>query len=276
MIRLAIIAAFIAAGVLSHSGAEAAECDDMLAYTGAPEYKGEIGERSRHCRLGYVLDHDDARKLPIWVVELLVPDRFVGPGDRKEQGNPFAPDPDLEEGKRAELKDYKGSGFDRGHMAPAATMKFSREATEESFYLSNMAPQVGIGLNRHIWADLEKLTRTWTCERDEIVVITGPIFDSRRAKTIGPNKVAVPDAFFKIAYDPNPKRVIAFILPNRKIDREGRSSWETLRDDYIVTIADIEERTGLDFLTNLSRRNERRLESMKSAMWPDRDSCKRN
>src|SRR5581483_4070948 len=165
--------------------------------------------------------HNDEHKTPDWAIEKLTPNRFTGPGDRTELGNPFTPDPDLPKGKRAELSDYRGSGFDRGHMAPAASMKFSKEATEQSFYLSNMAPQVGQGLNRDIWADLEALTRTWTCGRGQLIVMTGPIYDDDRPKTIGDDKVAVPTAFYKIAYDSDRKRVIAFILPNKKVDKQG-------------------------------------------------------
>lgn len=245
----------------------------MARPTGVPEYKGDVPEHKYLCRLGYLLSHNADRKTPDWVLERLTPDRFSGPGDRKEQGNPFAPDPDLPKGKRAEKADYEASGFDRGHMAPAATMKFSEQATEESFYLSNMAPQVGIGLNRHIWADLEGLARDWTCERKEVIVITGPIYDEEtKLKTLGDSNVAVPHAFFKIAYVPAQRRAIAFILPNKKVDKKGKKSWDVLKQ-YIVTIETVEERTGLAFLQSLPKRERSRLTALKSVMWPVRQKC---
>jgi len=261
----------ILAGLCFVPPARAADCDAMLAITGAPESLGEAPDHTRLCRLGYVLDYDNERKDPIWVIEWLKPERFKGSADREKLGNPFAPDPDLQADKRAELSDYRGSGYDRGHMAPAASMKFSTEAMKESFYLSNMAPQVGIGLNRGIWAGLEKLTRTWTCDRSELVVITGPIFDEQ-PKSIGRDAVAVPSAFFKIVYEPGRKRAIAFILPNTKIDLGGHDAWEALKS-YIVPIAQVEAETGLNFLSKLSARDQKRLETRKSIMWPDRGEC---
>jgi endonuclease G len=253
----------------------AADCTKMTELTGAPAYRGDAPEHQILCRLGYVLAHNPEHRVPDWVLELLTPDRFSGPGDRDEEGNPFAADPDLDPSERSELPDYTGSGFDRGHMAPAASMKFSREAMRESFYLSNMAPQVGIGLNRGIWAELEEITRTWTCGRGRLVVITGPIYGERPKRAKAGSSVHVPEAFYKIAYDPDRRRAIAFVLPNKKIDKRGRSAEEALKD-HIVSIHDIEDRTGLDFLSALSRRDQNRLESRKAAMWPVRGSCRQS
>jgi endonuclease G len=91
------------------------------------------------------------------------------------RSNDFRADPDLPPGERAELQDYRGSGYDRGHMAPAASMKWDARAMSESFLLSNMAPQVGPGFNRGIWATLEDKVRQWTQERGELYVVAGPI-----------------------------------------------------------------------------------------------------
>jgi endonuclease G len=249
-----------------------AACTPMVKAIGAPRYKGDAAEHQHLCREGYVLSHNAERKTPDWVVERLTPKRFSGPGDRDAQGNPFAADPDLPDGKRAKPSDYKKSGFDQGHMAPAASMKFSKKATEESFYMSNMSPQVGIGLNRHIWADLEELTRHWTCERGELIVITGPLYDDENPKTIGANDVAVPTAFYKIAYDPKKRRVITFVLPNEKVDKKGKKAWDALKP-FISTLREVEERAGLDFLAAIPKREQSRLETMKSVMWPVLKKC---
>ncbi len=265
---LALLA--LAAG-LPPAGAQIAECAPMVRDIGAPEYKGNPPEHMILCRIGYVLSHNAERRTPDWVVELLTPDRFAGPGDRKQEGDPFAPDPDLAAGERAELKDYRRSGFDRGHMAPAASMKFSIEAMRQSFYLSNMAPQVGRGLNRHIWADLEALVRDWTCDRGRLVVVTGPIYEDDRPRTIG-DAVAVPSAFYKIAYDPKAKRAIAFILPNAAVNAKGKPAVEALKA-FVATVREVEERSGLDLFAGLSRRDERRIEAVKSTMWPVREGC---
>ena len=189
------------------------DCKAMLGVTGAPEYKGsEAPEHTILCRAGYVLSFNAQRLTPDWVLEVLTAERFKGTADRTALRNPFAPDPDLQAGQRSELKDYAASGYDRGHMAPAADMKFSREAMIQSFYLSNMAPQIGPGMNRGIWADLEKLTRQWVCGHNELVTISGPIY-AATPDTVGADKVAVPTSFYKILYDPQRKRIIAFVLP---------------------------------------------------------------
>ena len=116
-----------------------------------------------------------------------------------------------------------------------------------------MTPQQGIGLNRHIWADLEELTRSWTFERGEVYVITGPIYDKDPPDLLGPNDVAIPTAFFKTVYDPAARRVIAFILPNEKVDKQGQKSWEALQP-YLATLRTVEERAGLNLLKGVGTR----------------------
>ncbi|HSE80025.1 MAG TPA: DNA/RNA non-specific endonuclease [Alphaproteobacteria bacterium] len=270
----ALISALIAFVVLPLSAlGQIAECASMVRDIGAPEYKGNPPQHMILCRKGYVLSHNAERRTPDWVVELLTPDRFVGPGDRKREGDPFAPDPDLMAEDRAELRDYRKSGFDRGHMAPAASMKFDVEAMRQSFYLSNMAPQVGRGLNQHIWADLEALVREWTCDRGRLIVVTGPIYDGP-PRTIGEGAVAVPNAFYKIAYDPTAKRALAFILPNAAVKTRGQPPSKSLRA-FVATVGEIEERSGLDFLSGLASRDERRIEATRSAVWPVRAGCGR-
>ena len=254
-----------------------AACSSMVAKIGVPEVLGSSGEREILCRTGYVLVHDDERKTPKWVVEHLTPDRFVGPGNRKAQGDPFRPDPDLEKGKRAELADYKsklrnGRKFDRGHMAPAASMKFSEEAMTESFYLSNMAPQQGPGLNQHIWAELEGVVREWTCDRGDLYVITGPLYDNDAPDLLGPNEVAVPTGFYKIIYDPASKRLVTFILPNERVDKRGQPILEALKP-YIKTLREVEERADLKLFTGLSLRERRRLSTLRSVVWPIKKGC---
>ncbi len=108
---------------------------------------------------------------------------------RVKRTNNFRPDPEIKIGS-VSLADYRGSGYDRGHLAPAATMDFSKETMSESFYLSNMSPQKP-QFNRGIWRDLEAQVRVWACENEDIYVVSGPIITSGY-KTIGKNSVAVP------------------------------------------------------------------------------------
>ncbi|HEY9104563.1 DNA/RNA non-specific endonuclease [Chitinimonas sp.] len=258
--------------LLLGGAATAADCSSMLQAIGEPVIKGDRDELTGLlCREGYVLVHDNALRTPVWVVEHLTPARFAGTADRKKLGEPFAADSELPEGKRAEKPDYVNSGYDRGHMAPAADMKWSDNAMVQSFLLSNMAPQQGQDLNRHIWADLEEMVRNWTCERGDLYAITGPIYD-QPGKTIGADKVAVPSAFFKMVVDLGRRRVISFILPNARVPKQGKPPAEVLQP-YIVTVREVEERSGMHLLSALAPREQRRLATLRSVMWPVRQPC---
>jgi endonuclease G len=129
-------------------------------------------------------------------------------------------------------------------MMPAADAKRSEKAMSETFLLSNMAPQVGIGFNRGIWEELESKVRRWTEERGELYVYVGPIFAFKNIKTIGPDHVAVPSHFFKVVFDPNKMESIAFVFPNVRLERG-------IIPYYIVSRDYIEQLTGLDFLAPL-------------------------
>ena len=254
---LPILATVILGQAEQSAAADLGLCDGMVAEVGVPEYLGEDPPHASLCRLGYVLSVNLETKVPDWVVEDLTAGRLDGPADRGN--NPFAADNDLPVGQRAELSDYKGSGFDRGHMAPAADMKWNDQAMVESFLLSNMAPQVGIGFNRGIWARLEDRVRSWTLSRGRLIVITGPIHGDEDRR-IGENGVAVPAGFFKIVFDPEANRAIGFKFQNRKLMGEDIAN-------FVVPIREIEDDTGLDFLAELPKRRQNLLETSASAMW---------
>ena len=113
-------------------------------------------------REGYALAHDARLKIPAWVQYELRPQDLNGPADRSDD---YRADTSIPFGQRAETADYSGSGLDQGHMAPAEDMNRSDRVMSDSFLLSNMAPQVGIGFNRHIWAQLEAAVRGWVEQR---------------------------------------------------------------------------------------------------------------
>lgn len=246
--------AFFAVGAVA---ADFGACETMLRWTGAPVYRGDRPEHDILCRKGYVLSHNAERKVADWVLEELTRDRLAGMATRDDGS--FRVDPDITE-RSATLKDYRGSGYDRGHLAPAGDMSWDKTAMAESFYLTNMAPQVGIGFNRGIWKALEGRVRDWAEHRERLIVVTGPIYGDG-AKTIGVAKdVAVPEAFYKIAYDPDRKRAIAFVLPNK-------STPTAKLPEHIVTVREIEELTGLDFLAALTKREQNRIEKIRQPMW---------
>lgn len=227
-------------------------CREFLEY-GLPAARGEL-----LCRAGFALSHDEARKAPLWVAQRMTPERLV---NRVKRSDRFKPDPDLKPGQRAELEDYRGSGYDRGHMAPAADMRWSAQAMEESFYLSNMAPQIGPGMNRGIWSNIEDAIRGWVAKRGELFIYTGPIFQTPQTEVIGPNQVAVPTHFYKVVFDPVRVETIAFVVPNaphpnRRID------------EFITSVRDIEARTGLDFLNRINPAVQALIEeAVASGLW---------
>lgn len=124
------------------------------------------------CRTGFAIGHDPRSRTPLWVIERIGLGSLNGGVARTDN---FRADPDLLPGRRAELEDYSGSGYDRGHMAPAGNLTWSNQAMVESFYLSNIAPQ-NPALNRGAWARLEENIRNWVLERNDLVIITGPVF----------------------------------------------------------------------------------------------------
>lgn len=228
-------------------------CQEYVKY-GTPGDKGVL-----LCRTGYALAHNPVRKTPDWVAEHLTREKASASLPRS---NDFRPDPDLEPGQRAELSDYKGSGYDRGHMAPAGDMRWNQDAMSESFLLSNMAPQIGPGMNRGIWKELEGDARDWAIKRGEVYIFTGPIYaGASPGKTIGSNDVAVPTHFYKIIFDPVRVEAIAFIMPNRSLKTKDLPT-------YIVSVDQVESETGLDFLSNISEQTQGLVESGKAGkVW---------
>ena len=140
----------------------------------------------------YTINYIEEHEQPSWVYYNLIGTNMSGSAKRK---NNFRPDSRIITGS-ATLNDYKGSGYDRGHLAPAAIFKWSDKTMSESFYMSNMSPQVP-GFNRGIWKKLESLIRKWAISYNELFVITGPILEPN-LPTIGENKVSVPKYYYKV------------------------------------------------------------------------------
>ena len=149
--------------------------------------------------------------------------------------------------------DYAGSGMDRGHLVPAADLKWSPNAMRQSFLLTNVCP-MHKALNEGGWAKLEEKVREWTRRDSALLVFSGPVV-SERDTTMADGHVAVPGAFYKVIVAPcvRPMRAVAFIYPN------GHSGGR-LRQ-YAVSIDEVERRTGLDFLPTLPLEEQQRLES---------------
>lgn len=201
-------------------------------------------------RTGYVASYNKATKLPNWVAWHLTDDRTSGPA--KRSGVDFEADMDVPE-PRAEDSDYYGSGYDRGHMCPAADNKYSVEAMRESFLFTNMCPQNG-NLNRGDWNEMEMACRRWAEQYGALYIVCGPILYKGKHKTIGKNKVVVPEAFFKVVLrtGENPK-AIGFIYKNAEGNRP--------KGDYVNTVDEVERLTGIDFFPSLPDDVESRVEA---------------
>jgi endonuclease G len=211
------------------------------------------------CRLGFALSFNGATKVADWTSTRLTAAHLV---TRVGRSDDFRVDSDLAPDQRARRSDYRGSGYDRGHLVPAAAMAWHARAMSESFLLSNIAPQVGPGFNRGIWRRLETSIRRWVRRRGSLIVVTGPLFEATPIERIGDGAVAVPSHFFKIAYDPARTDAIAFILPNERISTPALTR-------YLVSIDEVERRSGLDFFARLDDGTEAALEAqVQPAPWP--------
>ncbi|WP_178371454.1 DNA/RNA non-specific endonuclease [Cyclobacterium lianum] len=171
-----------------------------------------------------------------------------------ERTDNFKDDPRIESGS-AQPDDYRHSGYDRGHLAPAADFSHSLEAMRSSFLMSNISPQRP-GFNRGIWKKLEEQVRSWTREYGYLLVITGPLFEEEAARVfIGKNEVRVPDYFFKVIFDIQgpPYKMLAFLLKNEK---SGRPLL-----DHVVSVDSLEQFSGIDFFETLPDSLEIALEN---------------
>ncbi len=194
----------------------------------------------------YTLAYSEENEQALWVYYLLTPEFITGAVKRNGD---FRPDPAVRTGS-ATLADYKNSGYDRGHLCPAADMKLNAMAMSETFYMSNMSPQVP-GFNRGIWSQVEDQVRKWVLAYDSLYIVTGPVFRDNLG-AIGQNKVTVPGYYYKVIYSPGKKEMIGLVLPNK-------ASTETI-ERFVVPVDSIEVLTGIDFFPELPDRIENDLE----------------
>lgn len=187
------------------------------------------------CHTAYVTAHDDQRLVPDWVAWVVSPEHAIGCLSRT---NNFAADPDLPPARRAKPSDYARSGYDQGHFAPAQDFSYSAQTEAESFYMSNMSPQLP-ALNRMGWEQVEAQTREWARSGSygTLHVMDGPIF-GRVPKTIGADDVAVPDAYWKVVISPSTGQALAFIMPNAPVAKGDA-------DASVVSIAEVERQAGI-------------------------------
>lgn len=231
MKQLSIILSLISSFVYSQDLRPLGLYDDIVSHT--------------YYTLSYSEDHEQAE----WVYYVLKSNQLNSTVERKDN---FRPDFKVKTSS-AQLYDYKGSGYDRGHLAPATDMKYNNISMSESFFMSNMSPQ-SPSFNRGIWKKIEKQFRDWSYKYGELVIVTGPVLKGENYGSIGYNKVTIPKWYYKVAIDPsNYDRNIAILIENKGSSASIKS--------FVVTIDYLEEFSGLDFFHNLSDKIEESFES---------------
>ena len=216
------------------------QCDILLPTSTT----GQVIHHTYYC-LSYNEDHEQAE----WTYHVLTSEMLNGSTSRTDN---FREDPKVTTGSAA-LADYKGSGYDRGHLVPAGDMTFSHTAMSESFYISNMSPQ-NPSFNRGIWKKLENHVRELAAREGKIHIVSGPILGTTMG-SIGPNSVTIPAKYYKVIldYQEPDLKAIAFILPNSK--------GTLVLNDYAVSVDRVEQETGIDFFPALPDNVESLLES---------------
>ncbi len=191
--------------------------------------------------LAYTVSYNAERHLPNWVAYCLEAHETEGDLARTDK---FLPDP-LVEGDPVVTKDYAKSGYDRGHMAPAADMRWSEQAMKESFYMTNMCPQ-NHNNNAGDWKDLEELVRDLAVKYGNIYICCGPIVTDETITIGTTRKIVVPQAFFKVLLRQKTDgswASIGFVMPNAA----GNKPLMT----YMLPVDSVENRTKIDFFPNL-------------------------
>ena len=197
--------------------------------------------------------YNNSTKTAEYVLEHVTKAAISGPAHRKDN---FRPDDKLAPANNATLADYASAGniYDRGHLAPAGDNTINDQIMSESFYLSNMVPQVANN-NRGIWKQLETAVRDYVAKFGDVYVASGPIYDAGY-KTIGAGKVGVPTRLYKIIIDVKTQKASAYIFPNAALPVADLPK-------YKATIADVEKATGINFNPKLPA-NQTALETAKT------------
>jgi endonuclease G len=232
--------AFVAACVAVNANAAVLPSSCPAEYVGglAPDLNNpKLGDKLRElCYSQFAVYHSGVTATPLFVSQRLSSEMVIQ-AKRIDRDDVFHAEPKLPRTERGELSHYRSSGYDRGHMAPAADMA-SKAAQDESFSLANMIPQKP-SLNRKEWADIEETTRKLAKGYGEIYVVSGPVFSGAKLSRIG-GRVLVPSAVFKAVYVPSTGQSSAWWADNVTGGME------------VVSIAELSSRIGADVFPAVS------------------------
>jgi len=204
----------------------------------------------------YYLSYSEYHEQAEWVAYELKPEHILGGKHKRPY---FNQDPKVSTAS-AHWNNYKNSGYTRGHLLPAGDRTFSKEAYDETFYTSNISPQLQ-EFNTGIWNSLEMRIRNFARKNGKVYVVTGGIL-TNNLKTIGKEKVAVPEYFYKVLLyqDGKEYKMLTYLIPHKEENRKPLN-------DYIVTTDSIEILTRIDFVHFLDDKIEEKLESTVQPVW---------
>lgn len=228
----------------SLSSASSSQCLSQFYQQTPPYLAKESLQKHAYplCFNGFNVMYSGVSKTPLWVAEALTPSRLSQKIPREDS---FHEETRVPAEYRATLSDYRGSGFDRGHMAPNADMP-NKAAQYDSFSLANMVPQAPKN-NQQVWRELEEATRAIvTKQKHDVYVVTGPTYTSKKLKTIGANKVIVPTAVFKAIYIPKTGAIGAYYAPN-----------DNSMSVKVVSVCYLEEQLGINLFPQLTEEQKR-------------------
>jgi endonuclease G len=223
---------------------------------GAPESSLPPNMTQYICKTNYAIHYRYDTKTAEYVVEHVNLANITGPAKRRDD---FRPDPAIPRQHQSRLEDYTGTGYDRGHLSPGANNNANDTNMSESFFLSNMVPQVP-NHNRGIWRILELKIRDWALNGKDIYVITGTVY-APGAVAVGPNRVGVPTHLWTVVVDRSGTKGLGFFLPNAAIPVADLPK-------YVVSIRDIEKITGINFHPQLPPQLDHVETQVNPALWP--------
>lgn len=202
--------------------------------------------------LGYTSSFNTSLMIPNWVAYELTAEETRGVV-RRPSNSPFQPDPDYR-GRQPDRSDYSHSGWDKGHLAPCADMKWSEQAMFESFFFTNVCPQ-NHDFNEKDWQRLEDRARAIARKKGSVYIVCGPIVTTNEYGRLGKNQVTIPDFFFKafLCKDATGFHSIAYVMPNQYTGRPV--------NDFAMSVNELERILDLDLFAHLNDKIEETVEA---------------
>lgn len=198
----------------------------------------------------FTLSYNEGYELASWAAYQLTPEQVKATGTFKEK---YQEDPLVTTGS-ASTKDYKDAGFIMGQLVPPQDLVISSDAAQETFYTSNTVPHKPV-FNRNIWKNLEKLIREWAKEGNTLYIVSGPVLTDAPFGTFGPNKISIPEQYYKVVLDFRGERAIGFKFRNNVSSGALKS--------FAVSVDELEKITGIDFFHTLPDVMEEKIEASK-------------